>query len=582
MRSANTITRTTTKIAVVLAGIVALCCPIGYYAISYEYLHGSLETEAEITAAAISQLISKNPYLWSYETYRLKELLSRRATMGYAMTQRILDMHNKVIVENAQPLNAPVLRRSSDLLDSGIVVGRVELYRSLQPILINTGILTLLGVSVGLMIFVTLRLLPLRAMHTAEETLLKSEEKYRSLVESTEDSIYVVDKDCRYLFINSKHLSRLGLSGDQYQGRAYSEFHSSEETENFCRNVARVFERGESVRYEAASTRDGKYFLLTLSPVKGPVGKTIAVSVVSKNITELKRAQEMLTERTAQLERTNRKLVALNAELDEFTDMVSHDLQEPLRTLITFSDMLGKDLGHSLSERAAKDLHFITDAAKRMQTLIRDLLALARASRAPQKREIVSLDMCADWALEALATRVRETDALVTRDVLPEVWGDATLITQLYQNLIGNALKFTVEQHPIIRLTSEEKNGGRIFGVEDNGIGIEAKHARQIFEPFRRLHGRGEYEGSGIGLAICRKIVERHGGKIWVESEKGMGAHFRFTLSHRRREEGGSEGGRRLRGSNGDPSGEEQPGRPGTDAIRVCDGPFLSPNSPMK
>jgi PAS domain S-box-containing protein len=446
MSSANTITKTTSRIAVVLAAVVALCCPIGYYAISYQYLAGSLETEAEFIAAAISQLVSQNPDLWSYEQERFKELLSRRARQGYAMTQRILDMHNKVIVENAQALNAPVLMRSSDLLDSGIVVGRVELYRSLQPILVNTGILALLGVTIGLMIFSTLRLLPLRAIHTAEETLLKSEEKYRSLVESTEDSIYVVDKDCRYLFINSKHLSRLGLSGDRYQGRAYSEFHSSEDTENFCRNVARVIERGEFVRHEAASTRDDKHFLLTLSPVKGPDGKTISVSVVSKNITELKRAEEMLAERSAQLEHTNRSLVSLNAELDDFTHMASHDLQEPLRTLITFCEMLRQDLGHFLPERAAEDLNFITDAAKRMRTLIQDLLALARAGRAPQKREKVWLDMCADRALEALATRMKETGAQVRRDTLPEVWGDETLLTQLYQNLMGNALKFNLIQ----------------------------------------------------------------------------------------------------------------------------------------
>ena len=567
MRSANTITRTTTKIAVVLAAIVALCCPIGYYAISYEYLHGSLETEADNIAAAISQLISKNPDLWSYEQYRLKELLSPRPTVGYAMSLRILDMHNQVIVEKAQALNAPVLMRSSDLLDSGIVVGRVELYRSLQPILINTGILTLFGVTLGLMIFATLRLLPLRAMHTAEETLQKSEEKYRSLVESTEDSIYVVDRDCRYLFINSNHLSRLGLSSEQYPGRAYSEFHSSGDTEKFGRKVDRVFETGEFVRYEQTSPIDGKYFLLTLSPVKGPDGKTFAVSVVSKNITELKRAGEMLTERSAQLERTNRRLVSLNTELDDFTHMASHDLQEPLRSLITFSDMLGKDLGHSLPERAAEDLNFITDAAKRMQALIRDLLALARASRAPQKREIVSLDLCADLALEALAVRMKETGAQITRDTLPEVWGDATLLTQLYQNLIGNALKFNLDQRPIIRLTFEEKNGDPIFGVKDNGIGIEAKHAEQIFQPFRRLHSRAKYEGSGIGLAICQKIVERHGGKIWVESQKGKGAHFRFTISHRRREQGESHEGSRQGESNDHPSGGERPGRPGAEAM---------------
>jgi len=249
-----------------------------------------------------------------------------------------------------------------------------------------------------------------------------------------------------------------------------------------------------------------------------------------------KKAEEALADRTVQLERKNRELVALNAELDEFTHMASHDLQEPLRTLAAFSDLLRKDLAQSLPERAARDLGFITDAAKRMQTFIRDLLALSRAGRVVKKGDKISLGECADRALEALAMRVEETGAQVMREELPEVWGDSTLLTELYQNLIGNALKFRGDQRPIIQLTFEERNGDQIFGVKDNGLGIEPKYAQQIFQPFRRLHGVAEYEGSGIGLAICHKIVARHGGKIWVESEPGKGAHFRFTFSHRTKE----------------------------------------------
>ncbi len=161
-----------------------------------------------------------------------------------------------------------------------------------------------------------------------------------------------------------------------------------------------------------------------------------------------------------------------------------------------------------------------------MQTLIQDLLALSRTGRVAKKREKVSLDECADRALEVLATRVRETGAEITRDELPEVWGDSTLLAQLYQNLIGNALKFSGDETPVIRLTVEEREKSPIFGVKDNGIGIEPKYAQQIFQPFRRLHTRAEVEGSGIGLAICRKIVERHGGKIWVESESRKGSSF--------------------------------------------------------
>jgi two-component system, sensor histidine kinase and response regulator len=257
---------------------------------------------------------------------------------------------------------------------------------------------------------------------------------------------------------------------------------------------------------------------------------------LQQEIAKSKRAEEALADRTVQLERINRELIALNAELDGFTNMASHDMQEPLRTLMAFSDLLRKDLGDSLSEQAAKDLTFITDAAKRMQALIQDLLALSRAGRAPKKREKVSVRECADLALETLAMRVKETGAQIIYDKLPDVWGDSTLITQLYQNLIGNALKFSGDQRPIIQLTFEEREGTQVFGVKDNGIGIETNYAREVFKPFRRLHGRAEYEGSGVGLAICRKIVDRHGGKIWVESEPGKGAHFRFTFPHRTKE----------------------------------------------
>ncbi len=133
--------------------------------------------------------------------------------------------------------------------------------------------------------------------------------------------------------------------------------------------------------------------------------------------------------------------------------------------------------------------------------------------------------------------RVKETGAQIIRDKLPDVWGHPTLLTQLYQNLIGNALKFCGDQPPIIHLTFEEREGAQIFGVKDNGIGIATKYVREIFKPFRRLHGRAKYEGSGVGLAICRKIVDRHGGKIWVESEPGKGSHFRFTFSPPRTKE---------------------------------------------
>jgi len=250
-------------------------------------------------------------------------------------------------------------------------------------------------------------------------------------------------------------------------------------------------------------------------------------------ITERKRAEATLAQQTRQLEHANEKLERKNTELDQFTYVASHDLQEPLRKVIAFSGMLRQDLGDRVPERAEKDLGFIVDAARRMQKLVQDLLALSRSGRVAMKWETVSLNHCVDQAIETLAMRIKESQAEITRDDLPQVWGDRTMLTQLYQNLLSNASKFTGANRPLIRLTAERINGQLTLGVKDNGIGIESKYAEQIFAPFKRLHGRAGYEGTGIGLAICAKTVERHGGAIWVESKPGKGAHFKFTIGEK-------------------------------------------------
>ncbi len=240
--------------------------------------------------------------------------------------------------------------------------------------------------------------------------------------------------------------------------------------------------------------------------------------------------EQKVLERTAQLEAANKELIARNDELDDFTYIASHDLQEPLRKMISFSAYLKEDMGCDLPERAEKDVFFVTDAAHRMQTLVQDLLGLSRTSRSEIKAAHVSINRCVDEALDMLALRIEETGAVIVRDELPEVWGDPVLLTQVYQNLIGNALKFIGKTRPAISLTAEKMEDHVVLGVKDNGIGIKSEYAEQIFAPFKRLHGRTEYEGTGIGLAICRKIIERHNGRIWVESSPGQGAHFKFAF----------------------------------------------------
>jgi len=379
------------------------------------------------------------------------------------------------------------------------------------------------------------------ARQKAEAGLSESANNLRIVADFTYDWEYWRSLDNRFLFVSPSCERITGYTREEFiqDPELYTRIIHPDDHARVASHLREAQLRREPYELEfRVIRRDGqeRWIGHACQPVLDENGQSLGRRASNRDITERKRGEKVLADRTVQLERLNRELVSLNAELDDFTHMASHDLQEPLRTLTAFSDLLPKDLGQSLPERAARDLGFIRDAAKRMQTLVHDLLALSRAGRVPKKREKVSLSECVDQALEALAVRLKETGAKISRDKLPDVWGDQTLLTQLYQNLIGNALKFSGDQRPIIRLTFEEREGTQVFGVKDNGIGIDPRYAREIFKPFRRLHGRAEYEGSGVGLAICRKIVERHGGKIWVDSEPGKGAHFRFTLSQRTKE----------------------------------------------
>jgi signal transduction histidine kinase len=229
---------------------------------------------------------------------------------------------------------------------------------------------------------------------------------------------------------------------------------------------------------------------------------------------------------------TNKHLRRKNSELDDFAYIASHDLKEPLRKLMAFSKMLQHDVGDNLPARARQDLEFIVDAATRMQQLVENFLELSRVNTTTIAWQHVDLGHLLDDVLKALRSAITATHAIVTHEPLPTVWGDPHCLMRLYQNLLTNALKFRAETVPLIHLTATVQGQQVVLGVQDNGIGIPPEHHEHIFAPCKRLHGRGEYEGNGMGLAICRKIVEQHGGHIWVESHLHAGAHFKFTLFH--------------------------------------------------
>ena len=228
--------------------------------------------------------------------------------------------------------------------------------------------------------------------------------------------------------------------------------------------------------------------------------------------------------------RAQEDLARSNRDLEQFAYVASHDLQEPLRMVAIYTQLLAERYRGKLDDDADKFIHYAVDGATRMQTLVQDLLAFSRVGRQGTEFKLSDCAVVIDIALENLHTAIQESGARVECGYLPSVVADSSQLTQLFQNLIGNAIKFRGPEPPLVRITAEKNKQEVIFSVADNGIGIAPEHADSIFVIFKRLHARAEYPGSGIGLAICKKIVERHGGRIWVESELGHGCTFRFAL----------------------------------------------------
>ncbi|MCA1993007.1 MAG: CHASE3 domain-containing protein [Coleofasciculus sp. S288] len=235
-------------------------------------------------------------------------------------------------------------------------------------------------------------------------------------------------------------------------------------------------------------------------------------------------------ERTAELKEANANLLRSNRELEQFAYVASHDLQEPLRAVNSYAQLITRKYQGNLDAKADKYLGYITEGATRMQQLINDLLAFSRVGTRGKPLESTDCETVLRQVLDNLKIAIAENHALVTHDPLPTVIGDEIQLIQLLQNLIGNAIKFRREEPPQVHISAKQRDNEWVFSVRDNGIGIESEYFERIFTIFQRLHSKSEYPGTGIGLAVCKKIVERHGGRIWVESTSGVGTIFYFTL----------------------------------------------------
>jgi PAS domain S-box-containing protein len=361
----------------------------------------------------------------------------------------------------------------------------------------------------------------------AEEALRESEERFRSLTQLSSDWYWEQDEEFRLKFMSVRMAERTGLAPSAYLGRKRWDRPALNLTEADWDAHRAQLNRHESFR-EFEMLRlgdDGRRAWVSLSgePIFDASGRFTGYRGVGRDITGRKEAE-------AELRRAHDELSRSNSELEQFAYVASHDLQEPLRMVSSYTQLLVRRYGDKLDADSREFMGYIVDGATRMKQLIEDLLAYSRVGTKGKEMRPVSLEAPLRRAITNVRGSVEEAGAAITYDPLPEVKGDEMQLAQLFQNLLGNALKFRSASVPRIHVSSKEQENEWEVTVADNGIGIEPQYFERIFMVFQRLHNKDEYPGTGIGLAICKKVIERHGGHMRVSSAPGEGSSFHFTL----------------------------------------------------
>jgi PAS domain S-box-containing protein len=381
------------------------------------------------------------------------------------------------------------------------------------------------------------------AIKQAELELRDTEDRTRAILDGAAEAIFIVIDGGVIQAMNPATERLFGWKQDELVGR------------NVDVLLPELFEGRQDDRLkilmEASATQPAGsveciYNGRTRTGESIPVSVTVSVYEVAgakrcscfvRDVSERIRAERMTREQASKLAEQNRKLEQLVTELNEFNYVASHDLQEPLRTMSTYCGLLQKDLGDSPPARVTEDLAAILDASLRMQRLITSLLEYSRSGNVELNLAPVDLGAVMHRVKRDLRARIDETGGTVEGNGLPMVHADDMQIGRVFQNLVANGLKFHRDGvPPSVRISAEEDGSVVRVAVQDNGIGIDGAYLPQVFQPFKRVHGEGKYEGSGIGLSICRKIVERHGGRIEVETDPGTGSRFVVVLPHKERE----------------------------------------------
>lgn len=363
----------------------------------------------------------------------------------------------------------------------------------------------------------------------AEQALRASEERFRALAESANDGFVTVDGRGQVVYCNESLQRIFGYAYDEVCGQPIHRLFANGQGDSRF-DLEEVLDSGDypaGRRIELTGRRkDGSLLPLEMSLAGWRTDEGSFVTGILRDISDRKHAERALAGKMEELARSN-------AELGLFTYVASHDLLEPLRTVGGNVQLLARKLSAEQDEETNRQLAFALGGVRRMQALIEDLLAYSRVGT--EGRVFVEMDSAeaAQEAIQALSLAIEESGGTVRVGPLPRVVGDRSQLVQLFQNLLSNAIKFHGSEPPQVDIEAERDGAAWVFTVRDQGIGIESQYAEHVFTIFQRLHTREEYPGSGIGLAVCRKIVERHGGRLWVDSEPGQGSAFRFTIPTR-------------------------------------------------
>jgi PAS domain S-box-containing protein len=355
-----------------------------------------------------------------------------------------------------------------------------------------------------------------------------SDERFRLVVEACPSGMIMTDADGRIVLINAEAERLFGYARQELFGRSIDILvpamtrpgHGKLRKDFVAAPEARRMGIGRDL-YGARKNGTQIPIEIGLNPIQTSDGLMILSAIT--DISERKRTTQELAKRSEQLERSN-------ADLEQFAHVASHDLQEPLRMVSSYTSLIAEHYKGGTDEKIEKYIRYTLDGARRMQQLVQDLLSYSRVDSQAEMPTLIKSEIAVKIALENLRTSIEASHAEINCDELPAVYADAAQLAQVFQNLIGNALKFSAECTPRIRVGAQRDGDKWVFYIRDNGIGIEKKYAERVFLMFQRLNERGQYEGSGIGLAIVKKIIERHGGLIWFDSKLKIGTTFFFTI----------------------------------------------------